>query len=60
MVSFSIARAIYDGAVTFRYITDAEVSDVILYHLKTSLAWRLHRGRVNLAVGLECPLPEAP
>jgi hypothetical protein len=60
MVSFFIARAIYDGAVTFRYIIDAEVSDVRLYLLKTSLAWRLHRGRVHLAVGIECPLPEAP
>jgi len=29
MVSFFIARAIYDGAVTFRYISDAEVSDEI-------------------------------
>jgi hypothetical protein len=30
MISFFIARAIYDGAVTYRYITDAEVSDVKL------------------------------
>jgi hypothetical protein len=28
MISIFIARAIYDGAVTFRYISDAEVSDV--------------------------------
>jgi hypothetical protein len=59
MVSFFIARAIYDGAVTFRYITDAEVSDVMFCLLKIYLAWRLHRGRINLAVGLECPLSEA-
>ena len=28
LLSFFIARAIYDGAVTYRYIIDAEVSDV--------------------------------
>jgi hypothetical protein len=34
-----IARAIYDGAVTYRYIIDAEVSDVRTLSIILFLAW---------------------
>jgi len=42
LLSFFIARAVYDGAVTYRYITDAEVSDVTYYIVKSVclyIAW---------------------
>jgi len=44
-----IARAIYDGAVTYRYITDAEVSKVRkVISTMMILAWRITRGRSNI------------
>jgi len=50
MVSFFIARAIFDGAVTFHFITDAEVSDVRIqcnpqYLFVNSTLIRLRRSR---------------